>query len=311
MGKKSKTPKTPDFEGLAYQQAALDNAASKDTTAANRPDQYNALGSVTWGQDENGNWTQSAQYNPMMQGLFNQQVGNAGQAGQVYSNMLNMLPGQFAGMNNTLGMMSQNSGAASLPNAPRRTQEYDQRVIDTVRSLQAPELARSRQAQEARLAAMGLGTGSGEAYNTQQNLIGQNENDADLKAILSGMDQANTRYGQDLNRYGTEMQGALGSQGLSNQYQLGVLNNQMGLLGAQASMLNSLYGQQSPELTGQLGMTGFTPATSMSSPDVMGAAQQSYNAAVNNANVKNADKANNMNAAGSIIGAGMMAAGIF
>lgn len=297
MGKSSKTPPTPDFEKVAYQQAALDNAAWKDTTSANRPNQYNALGSVTWGQDDNGNWTQSAQYNPMMQGLFNQQVGNAGKAGQAYGNMLNSMPGMMMDM-------SRSSGLASLPSAPNRTQEYDQRVIDTVRQLQAPELSRSRQAQEARLAAMGLGTGSGTAYNTQQNLIGQNENDADLKAILSGMDQANTRFGQDLTKYGTSMQGALGNQGLSNQYR-------MGMLGQQQSMLNSLYGQQSPELTGQLGMTGFTPATSMSSPDILGATQQSYNAAINNANVKNADKANNMNAAGSIIGAGMMAAGMF
>jgi hypothetical protein len=54
-------PPSPDYQG-----------AANKTTQANRPDQYNPFGYMTWSQDGNGNWTQNAGLNPQLQGAYNQ-----------------------------------------------------------------------------------------------------------------------------------------------------------------------------------------------------------------------------------------------
>ncbi|TXH51655.1 MAG: hypothetical protein E6Q97_17875 [Desulfurellales bacterium] len=48
MGKEAETPDTPDYSSLARQTSAMDQAAARDQTRANRPNQYNPWGSITW-----------------------------------------------------------------------------------------------------------------------------------------------------------------------------------------------------------------------------------------------------------------------
>lgn len=62
---------------------------------------------------------------------------------------------------------------------------------DYMRAYQAqqePALAQARDTENARLAAMGLGTGSGAAWGTAQDALNRSANDAGQKAILAGHD---------------------------------------------------------------------------------------------------------------------------
>ena len=77
MGKKSKTPKAPNYSNLAVEQAGLNKDAWKEGVNAGRPDQFNPMGSMKWDQDPTtGEWTQTAAWNPQQQGIFNAQQGN-------------------------------------------------------------------------------------------------------------------------------------------------------------------------------------------------------------------------------------------
>ena len=67
MGKKSSPPPAPDYAALAEQTAKSQNEQLKWQTNANRPNQNNPWGSVSWSQDPQGNWTQNVTLNPAEQ----------------------------------------------------------------------------------------------------------------------------------------------------------------------------------------------------------------------------------------------------
>jgi hypothetical protein len=89
MGKKSATP--ADVTGAAEKEGQYGKEIARDKTYADRPDQYNALGSSTWGQEmvtdpatgkQVTKWTQNQNLSPEMQDIFdsdmqrNQDLGN-------------------------------------------------------------------------------------------------------------------------------------------------------------------------------------------------------------------------------------------
>ena len=82
MGKK--TPDTPDVVGAAKAEGAMSREAQRDQIYADRPDQYNAFGSNTWGQESyidpatgerSTKWTQAEGLSPDMQKLLDSQMG--------------------------------------------------------------------------------------------------------------------------------------------------------------------------------------------------------------------------------------------
>jgi hypothetical protein len=76
MGKKSTPapPPAPDYGALAQQQADLNKQAAAEQTQANRADQYNPYGSLTWSQDPvTGHWTQIEQLSQAGQDIFDAQ----------------------------------------------------------------------------------------------------------------------------------------------------------------------------------------------------------------------------------------------
>jgi hypothetical protein len=184
MGK-AKTPKVAplgDLNALSEKTYNMNKKMASDTTLANRANQNNPFGSLKWSKDPtSGQWTQDQSFNKGEQGLYDQNLGLRGQANEAAKGMYDRFTGDY-------------SGAPAMPTVGG----YNQEVMDTIRKLQAPELQRSRSAKEAQLAAMGLGTGSGMAWDTEQNNIGTNENDADLKAILGGYDQGNKEFAQGM-----------------------------------------------------------------------------------------------------------------
>ena len=93
-------------------------------------------------------------------------------------------------------------------------------AIDTVKnalmSRIAPDLLRNRQREEAQMVAQGVGRGANEAWDQSQKLLGRNETDAAMQALLSGvgeygkirggqMDWRGQRYGELTDQYGRDI----------------------------------------------------------------------------------------------------------
>ena len=183
MGK-SKSPKMapiPDINALADKQYGQNKEMAQTTLNANRADQNNPFGSLTWEQDDAGNWTQNQNYNDQEQGLYEQRGQNQAALGKQASGLIDNLDLNYG-------------GASAMPTVGG----YSQQAIDTMRALQAPQLEKQRARKEAQMAAMGIGTGSGNAWNAEQQNLGTNENQADLQAIMAGINQGNTEFGQGM-----------------------------------------------------------------------------------------------------------------
>ena len=267
MGKKTKTPDAPDYSQLATQQAGMANANWQKQLQANRPTQINQFGKSTWEQDPTtGQWTQTTSLNQPQQDIFNQQQSNQG--------LLGGLTGQALG-----GYDTSQVNFSSLGDMPK-VGGYNQQAIDTVRALQAPQLEQQRAAQEARLAAMGLSTGSGKAWENAQRALGTNESQADLQAIMAGINQGNTEYSQALQ----------GRQQGTNE----ILAQKQANLG----QLQGLFGLG--QSMGVPQFENFTGAGALATPDLTGAANSQYSANLDKANAANADKANTMKGIGTV-----------
>jgi len=267
--KKAKTPKAPNYSQLTNQQAELAKQAWKEQTAAGRPDQFNPEGSMTWEQDPTtGEWTQTVAMSPERQALYDTTTGKAQQAMDAFT------PSQV-----------DLSGVADMPEVGG----YDQRVIDTMRALRAPQLARDRAAQEQRMTARGIGMGTGSAWNTEQANMGDRENRADMEAVLAGIQEGNTDFGQGMQ---------LRQQGVNEAFRLPEANQQLalGMLGGANSFRMPTFNQP------------YTPGQSGTVPDLVGAANSQYQAAIDKANAKNSSGIGGMlgglagNALGSFLG---------
>lgn len=196
----------PDFGALAGQQATATNQAAFNTNLANRPNQTNALGSITWGANPDGTWGQQTSLNGGAQNLFDQTI--AGQTG--------LAAGVGAGLD-----------YGNLPAMPQ-VGGYNQQVIDSWNALAKPSVDQASAAQRARAAAMGITLGSGASNDIERN-IGTNEATQRNQAILQGYQQGNTEFGQALQ---ARQQGATEAQ---NKYTAGIQG-----LGALTSTRQSL-----------------------------------------------------------------------
>jgi hypothetical protein len=155
-------------------------------TAQNRPDQVGAGGgTVKWTVGPDGKPVQTSSLGAASQGLYDQAQG-------VQSNMLGGLEGGFG---------------------------VDNSVMQAIRGLQNPGLQQSEDAANARLAAMGLSTGSGTAWNNAQTELNKTRTNADLQAILGG----NTAWLQSQ----ANMRNNLGSAGQTASQQITDFRNSM------------------------------------------------------------------------------------
>ncbi len=267
MSKKTKTPEAPNYAGLATQQQAANEQAWNKTLQANRPNQTNQFGSSTWEQDPTtGQWTQSTQLNQPQQDIFNQQQANQ----QQIANMGGGLLGSF------------DASQVDLSGAPAMGQvgQFNQQATDLYNQLAQPQLDRQRAAKEAQMAAMGLGMGSGRAYDTQQQLLNESENRSGLMAAQAGIQQGNTMFGQ---------QNQLHQQGVQD-----ILNQKQANLG----QLSGLFGLGQAQ--GVPTFQNFGQAGQLTAPNISGAAQNQYEADLTKTNAANADKSNTMNTIGTV-----------
>lgn len=274
MSKKTKTPEAPNYAGLAQQQAEQAKGAWNAQLQANRPNQTNQFGSLTWSQDPaTGQWTQSTQLNQPQQDIFNQQQANQ----QQIANMGGGLLGGF------------DASQVDLSGAPAMSQvgQFNQQATDLYNQLAQPQLDRQRAAKEAQMAAMGLGMGSGRAYDTQQQLLNESENRSAMMGAQAGIQQGNTMFGQQNQLH------QLGVNDILNQKQAN-LGQLSGIMGLGQSMGVPQFNQ-------------FGQAGAYQTPDLMGAAQNQYGANLDKTNAANADKANTMKTVGTVASIAAMA----
>lgn len=222
MGKKAKKPDAPDYVALAKQQAADQQALLQQQTVANRANQTNQYGSLTWEQDPTtGQWTQTQTLRPELQQAFDSALGLQQQGLDRISGM-----GEFSG-GPALPTYDQNAG-----------EEYGKMFTQQLLARVTPQQAVDRQQMETKLRLQGLQPGT-EAYNrAYQNLLtsqGDVTAQAQLQGLLAGGQEArniyNTElagqqqgYGQAMQNYLLPWQTAQMSQGLANS----VMNPQFG-----------------------------------------------------------------------------------
>lgn len=90
-------------------------------------------------------------------------------------------------------------------------------VFNAVQALSAPQLQQQRDRENARLAAMGLGTGSGQAWRTAQEALGSNENDMFNRNVLTGNQAWLAGQGNLRSNMGALMGMQTGIKGLAGQ----------------------------------------------------------------------------------------------
>jgi len=183
----SAIPVSPDFTGLAHQQAGLNQQAANQQTLANRANQSAPGGMLNWSQGPNGQWTQNVSLDAPTQDLWNTYTAGS----QNYATILGT-PGY------------------GLPAMPDSGFGADQKTIDAMRGLQAPGLQAAEDARRAQLAAQGITQGSRISDLTEREL-GNTRSDADMKAILAGTQE----YGNVFNR-GITARNSLNNERLNN-----------------------------------------------------------------------------------------------
>ena len=258
MAKGKGGAKMPTYDAAAAtgaQEKANQEAWQKNLQAS-RSNQNNPMGNLTWSQDPvTGQWTQNVNFNDQQQSNFDQQQANQGQ-------LAGMMGSALGGYDTSQVDLS---GAPALPTVGG----YNEQAIATMRALQAPQLAQQRAAQEAKLAAMGLNTGSGQAWMNAQRALGTNENNADMQAIMAGINQGNTEFGQGMQAHNAGVQDILSQK----QANLGQLS---GLMGMAQNLTSPQFANYT---TPQLGTV-----------NAQDAYNQQYQSQLAQANAKNASK---------------------
>lgn len=239
----------PDYAAAAKETAAGNLESAKYATTANRANQYNPYGSLTWqkGATDSDPWTQTVSFTPEGQKLFDLQQATDLAYGKSAQKGFENIKGLFENPNideSKLTAMPTNAGMTSQQAMLARLQ---------------PTLESNEEALRTRLANQGIGLGS-TAYNREQNLAAQRANDLYLQAAAQGI-------GMDMNAR---------QQGLNEQYQR--MQQPLNLVNA----LKTGSQVQAPQFG------SYAQQATTQGADMMGAANAQYGAALDSANATNA-----------------------
>lgn len=268
----------PDFTALAGAQGAINQNAANAQTQANRPNQSNPYGSLSWQRDSNGNWYQNQQLSGSQQGIFDN--ASAGQAA-----LTGAMGSPVGAGSQAWGDPTVNNGVSGMPAGGFGAA---QNVIDAYKALQEPGLTQNRDAERSRLAAMGITLGS-DASNASERNLGNIQTDADNKAILAGTTEYGNVFNRDL---------ALRQQGVSeNQQNFANANALRGLqtsenINRRASDASTLGALGTAKAGTTPGFASFTGATALAPPNVYQAGMDQYNAGLAQDNAGAAADAN-------------------
>lgn len=279
--KSPKAPATPNYSKLATEQAGEQQKIAEYLTAANRPNQVDALGnSITWSKDPaTGQWTQKQTWNDGTVGQFNQQQHLATQGGYLAEKKLDSLQGQKD---------------FKSPDMPQYNEASGKAVSDaTYNALTArvkPEQQRQQQALSNQLRLQGLQPGT-EAFDRAMRNMYTSHSDADYlasqNATVAGYDEARQRYLAQLQGQGQEFGQKLTEHQLPWQE-----------AGMAMEFANNRY---TPTMPGFSGAIGYNPS------DQIGAANASYQANMGKYNAQNQKKGQTLGAGASLGSAAIMA----
>ena len=151
--------------------------------------------------------------------------------------------------------------------------EWRQRGQSAIEELMAPQLSSRRSAIEAKLANQGITMGS-EAWKTGMRQLGDDETRAGLMAVDAGRNESESMFGQALE--GGRFQNLNRQQALAEMLQ------------KRGQPLNELNALLTGQQVNMPNMPNFQPAGRSETPNYMGAAQNSYSAALDSTNASNA-----------------------
>lgn len=253
------------------------------------------------------NWTQTVQLSPEMQALFDQQM--------------KLSQGLFGAQDAALGRVNQMMGtgfdmsklpaagtALNMNSLPGMGAVYDPTLAtntatEAILSRVNPELDRQQEALRTQLTNQGIAQGSA-AWNNAMGSFGQQRNDAVTQAGLQGINLGMQQQGQTYNQQTQNRQLAAALQGQQfgqqNQLRGNALQEQAYLRSLPLNELNALRSGsqvQMPEFP------GYTQQATTAGPDLMGAAQNTYQSQLGASNAQSAGNANMMS---GLFGLGQM-----
>lgn len=273
-------PATPNYAAAAEQTAAGNLAMARTQIKANRINQVNPYGTLSYKQvggnnvnDPDGQWEQTETLNPQAQAALDQQLE------------LNKKYGEVANVGfDKVRNIFENPGL-DVSGLPKRAIGVGQTAQDAIMSRLGPQMAQREEALRTRMANQGITLGS-EAYGREMTQQDQQSNDLRMQAALQGIN-------------------------LDQNNRSSALEEQAYLQDRPLNLINSLRsGNQvnAPKFQ-QFAQQVYTPGA-----DMMGAAQSQfagdmsgYNANVANINAKNAQTTGMVK---GIFGVGMGLAGL-
>jgi len=214
MGKKSAD--APDTIGAAKEEGRQSRETARDTTYADRADQYNPFGSLTHGQESYidpatgqrvTKWTQAQGLSPEMQGLMDQQMGMLSQKGDIQAGMMNRISNEMGSAPD----WAQFGEAQGLDYDPTQLrQSAEDAMYGRATSRLDPQYQQQEQAMEIKLRNQGLRAGD-EAYDAAMGNFGRAKNDAYEQARMGAVGEGRSEAGQLWNQQlqGTDYANAL------------------------------------------------------------------------------------------------------
>lgn len=338
MGKKSNdAPPSPDYTGLAQQQAALSAQNTQQQTQANRPNVYTPWGSQTWTQDpkDPNSWTTNISLSPQQQQALDAQMsvqntrqqGAQSLANQVVQNYQN--PMDFSGApaqsQNMTGGPQLQGGQGIQGQMQNTAGDWRQKAQSSVEQLQQPGLDRQRAALDTQLANQGITRGS-DAYNAAMQEQADNEARANLMAIQAGQQEANMLFNQDLQgsqfanqaqQQGFSQNALAQNQNFNNQLQANQFNNQnrqqalSEMYQQRAQPLNELNALQTGQQVTSPQMPSYTNAQRSDTANLLTAANMGYQANLDASNASNASQSGLMGGLFSLGGAALSNPSLF
>ena len=278
MGKKS-GPSAPDFKGAAQEQAQASREVTEQQTWANRPDQINPWGNVTWDNEtyydpatkQNLNrWTQRESLTPEAQAAFDSQLALTQGRSELGEHMMGRIGNELGqGMN-----WDQVGGQQGLDFDPSQLrQRAEDNAFKQATSRLAPKFQGQREQMEIKLRNQGLRAGD-QAYEAEMAGIGQQETDAYGQAQMSAMQQGRAESGQ---LFGQQK----GMADYANQLRQNAMKEEQQRRGFSLNEANALIsGQQVQNPT----FESFQGANRAQAPNYLGAAQSQYGANVDQYN---------------------------
>lgn len=283
MGGKSKAPETPDYMALQLQQQKADREAFDYQTAANRPNQVNPTGSMTWTKDADGNWTQTQEWGQAETDAYNRQMANShyGSALQSMNQQQALNNGAWTGGGvEQMGAFDPNQGF---------TGEYADKFTEALLARTKPQQETDRASMESKLRLQGLQPGT-EAYDRAYKNLLTSQGDVNSQAALQGSLAAGNEYRQNA---------SMQSQIQQQRYDQALKNYSVPY--EKASQAAGMTGTPAPGFSGFAGASG-----QLSGGDLTGAAQQAYAQNMQNYNQAAAEKSGKgatvLGTAGAVVG---------